>query len=190
FTSALFFAAAAIMATAAPIDPEVATSTVSAVVTPTATATELPIRTVTKPVVKPVVKPVSDGANIADQLMKGNEKPIKAVNAFSSSITHRGKATWFTHGYGACNISWNGNVEPVVALNSHQMGSASWGNPVCNRKVRVINKDDRSKSVIARVVDKCPGNECAWGSLDLSPAAFKKLGHLDTGILNIEWHWV
>ncbi|KAF9938905.1 hypothetical protein BGZ75_002432 [Mortierella antarctica] len=109
---------------------------------------------------------------------------------FSTSVEHKGKATWFTHHYGACNYYWNGYKEAVVALNAHQMGIMSWGNPVCNRKVRVVNRDDPSKTVVARIVDKCPGDECAWGSLDLSPFAFKKLGHLDTGILNITWNYI
>ncbi|KAF9272387.1 hypothetical protein BGZ68_002453 [Mortierella alpina] len=109
---------------------------------------------------------------------------------FSTSVEHKGKATWFTHHYGACNFYWDGYKEPVVALNAHQMGIMSWGNPVCNRKVRVVNRDDPSKTVVARIVDKCPGDECAWGSLDLSPYAFKKLGHLDTGILNITWNYI
>ncbi|CAO3574959.1 unnamed protein product [Mortierella alpina] len=120
--------------------------------------------------------------------------PTIAISAkgdpFSTSVEHKGKATWFTHHYGACNFYWDGYKEPVVALNAHQMGIMSWGNPVCNRKVRVINKDDPSKTVVARIVDKCPGDECAWGSLDLSPYAFKKLGHLDTGILNITWNYI
>ncbi|KAG0294025.1 hypothetical protein BGZ96_001866 [Linnemannia gamsii] len=123
----------------------------------------------------------------------GEEDPLVTLNSkdpFSTSITHRGKATWFTHAYGACNYRWNGNKEPVVALNSHQMGIESWGNPVCNRRVRVVNVDNPSRSVVARIVDKCPGDECAWGSLDLSPYAFQKLDHLDTGILNIAWNYI
>ncbi|GJJ69565.1 hypothetical protein EMPS_01912 [Entomortierella parvispora] len=109
---------------------------------------------------------------------------------FSSSIRHHGKATWFTHHYGACNYYWDGYNEPVVALNAHQMGLMSWGNPVCNRQVRVTNQDHPERSIVARIVDKCPGDECAWGSLDLSPFAFEKLGHLDTGVLNITWNYV
>lgn len=121
-------------------------------------------------------------------------EPIVSTNGntdpFSTSVHHHGKATWFTHHYGACNYYWNGFQEPVVALNAHQMGHMSWGNPVCNRRVRVTNKDHPERSIIARIVDKCPGDECAWGSLDLSPFAFNKLGHLDTGILNITWSYI
>ncbi|KAF8951491.1 hypothetical protein BGZ46_003949 [Entomortierella lignicola] len=69
------------------------------------------------------------------------------------------------------------------------MGSASWGNPVCNKRVQITNTSN-GKTVNARVVDKCPGDECAWGSLDLSPAAFRQLGDLATGVLSIKWHYI
>ncbi|GJJ72054.1 hypothetical protein EMPS_04411 [Entomortierella parvispora] len=108
---------------------------------------------------------------------------------FSSSVKYTGKATWFTDSYGSCNEKWDGNSEPIVALNAHQMGAQAWGNPACGQKVRITNKAN-NKSVVARVVDKCPGDQCAWGSLDLSPAAFTKLGELATGILNIEWNYI
>ncbi|KAI1310533.1 hypothetical protein EDD11_003705 [Mortierella claussenii] len=108
---------------------------------------------------------------------------------FSSSVQYTGKATWFTDSYGACNVNWNGQDEPTVALNAHQMGDSSWNNPACGRMVSIVNKNN-GNTVQARIVDKCPGDECAWGSLDLSPAAFKALGQLDTGILNIEWHYI
>jgi expansin (peptidoglycan-binding protein) len=110
-------------------------------------------------------------------------------SVFSSSVKYTGKATWFTDSYGSCNEKWDGNTEPIVALNAHQMGAESWGNPACGHKVLITNKDNK-KTVIARVVDKCPGDECAWGSLDLSPAAFTKLGDMATGILNIEWNYI
>ncbi|KAF9017704.1 hypothetical protein BGZ52_004884, partial [Haplosporangium bisporale] len=96
----------------------------------------------------------------------------------------------FTHGYGACNIYWDGNKEPVVALSANMMGAQSWGNPFCGRRVRVVNRNHPNRVVIGRVVDKCPGDECAFGSLDLSPAAFKKLDHLDVGILDITWNFL
>ncbi|KAF9344630.1 hypothetical protein BGX26_004096 [Mortierella sp. AD094] len=95
--------------------------------------------------------------------------PVKTAdkscnNVFSSSVKYTGRATWFTGEYGACNLSWDANSEPIVALNAHQMGAASWGNPACNKRVAITNKHN-SKTVKARIVDKCPGDECAWGSL-------------------------
>jgi len=136
----------------------------------------------------------TDTTTVETMPLPSESEHTVSINAntdpFSTSIRHQGRATWFTHHYGACNYYWDGSKEAVVALNAHQMGVMSWGNPVCNRQVRVTNKDHPEKSVVARIVDKCPGDECAWGSLDLSPFAFEKLGHLDTGILNIIWSYV
>ncbi|KAF9303497.1 hypothetical protein BGZ74_003628 [Mortierella antarctica] len=80
--------------------------------------------------------------------------------------------------------------EPVVALSARMMGPESWDNSFCGRRVRVVNRSHPGHVVIGRIVDKCPGDECAFGSLYLSPAAFKQLGHLDTGVLNVTWNFV
>ncbi|KAF9377752.1 hypothetical protein CPB97_009955 [Podila verticillata] len=152
--------------------------------TTTATATSAPSTTATLNAV-PTALPEDLIEDIEDV-----EIGIASNNPFSTSITHYGKATWFTHHYGACNYYWDGNKEPVVALSARMMGAQSWGNPFCGRHVRVVNRDQPHRVVIGRVVDKCPGDECAFGSLDLSPAAFKQLGHLDTGILNIAWNFL
>ncbi|KAG0362936.1 hypothetical protein BG005_003474 [Podila minutissima] len=96
----------------------------------------------------------------------------------------------FNHHYGACNYYWNGYKEPVVALSARMMGPESWGNSFCGRRVRVVNRSHPGHVVIGRIVDKYPGDECAFGSLDLSPTAFKQLGHLVTGVLNVTWNFV
>ncbi|KAG0279135.1 hypothetical protein BGZ95_002173 [Linnemannia exigua] len=153
----------------------------------------------------PVVPPTSDNTTVAittapvnetapaEQIGDAEEDPMVTLNSndpFSTSIRHRGKATWFTDSHGACNYRWNGYNEPIVALNAHQMGVQSWGNPACNRRVRIVNVNHPERAIVARIVDKCPGDQCAWGSLDLSPYAFKKLDHLATGILNITWTYI
>ncbi|KAF9430387.1 hypothetical protein BGZ76_000853 [Entomortierella beljakovae] len=144
-----------------------------------------PVTTIEKQnVASPTIKAASVETTETQDAVKTSQ-----ANKFSTDVKYSGKATWFTHEYGACNINWNSETEPVVALNAHQMGSESWNNPACNRRVKVTNQSN-GKTVVARIVDKCPGNECVWGSLDLSPAAFKKLGLLATGVLNIEWHYV
>ncbi|CAO3568105.1 unnamed protein product [Mortierella alpina] len=169
FTSAALFLAMAAISSAAPI-----ISSSSASATPSATVT------------------ASASTPSATDAV-GADPTIISIAAkddvFSSDVKYTGRATWFTHTYGACNENWDGESEPIVALNAHQMGAASWGNPACNKKVKVTNKNN-GKVVVARIVDKCPGNECAFGSLDLSPAAFKQLGELATGVLNIEWNYL
>ena len=56
-------------------------------------------------------------------------------------------------------------------------------NPMCGRKMRVTHG---KQSVVVTVVDTCPG--CAVGSVDLTPAAFKKLAPLSVGrIHGVKW---
>ncbi|KAG0247386.1 hypothetical protein DFQ27_002102, partial [Actinomortierella ambigua] len=150
---ALAAAAVAVMASPIPSDNAAAATTTAAAAAavPTIVAPEADL-------------PITTAAE-AEALLKAaaaEEEEIRAQNKndpFATSVTHTGKATWFTHSYGACNIHWNGYKEPVVALNDHQMGAQSWGNPACGRKVRITNKDN-GKTVVGRIVDKCPGDEC------------------------------
>ncbi|KAG9327500.1 hypothetical protein KVV02_000449 [Mortierella alpina] len=173
FTSAALFLAIAAISSAAPI--------ISPSVTPSATATASATVSATASADIPSATDVSADPTVISIAAKDD--------VFSSDVKYTGRATWFTHTYGACNENWDGESEPIVALNAHQMGAESWGNPACNKKVKVTNKNN-GKVVVARIVDKCPGNECAFGSLDLSPAAFKQLGELATGVLNIEWNYL
>ncbi|KAG0205714.1 hypothetical protein BGX28_002732 [Mortierella sp. GBA30] len=161
FTSAALFLAIAAFSSAAPITPSASSSDATSSASASAS-----------PSASPLV--ISTAAT---------------DDVFSSSVKYNGRATWFTDSYGACNEKWDGQTEPIVALNAHQMGTSSWGNPACGKQVHITNKSN-GKTVVARVVDKCPGNECAFGSLDLSPAAFKELGSLAAGILNIEWNYM
>lgn len=128
---------------------------------------------------------VAEPAPIDASAAKNNDE----ITAFSTSVQYTGRATWFTDSYGSCNENWDGDTEPIVALNAHQMGAQGWGNPACGHRVLITNQAN-GKSVEARVIDKCPGDQCAWGSLDLSPAAFTQLGELATGVLSIEWHYL
>ncbi|KAG0353961.1 hypothetical protein BGZ54_001929, partial [Gamsiella multidivaricata] len=171
--TALFFIAAATMATIGSAAPVATSTPITVTSIPTSTSAVVPSAVAT-----------------ADVTTSKSDPEITANDAFSSAVTHSGRATWFEGSYGACNINWNGNSEPIVALNAHQMGEQSWGNPVCGRKVRITNTAN-GKSVVARIVDKCPGDECAWGSLDLSPAAFISLGgELAMGVLSIKWNYI
>lgn len=137
---------------------------------------------------------VTATAPIATPTVEETKEPLITANTvsniFASSNKYTGRATWFTGSYGACNLNWDGNSEPTVAVSAQMMGAQSWGNPACNKRVRITLRNDPSKSVTARVVDKCPGDQCDYGSLDLSPAAFQQLGSLATGVLSIEWNFV
>ncbi|KAA1068584.1 hypothetical protein PGT21_020203 [Puccinia graminis f. sp. tritici] len=90
-----------------------------------------------------------------------------------------GKATWFKPNIGACGDT-NSKSDYIVAMNEEQYGDGQ----LCHKSVHIVNEAS-GKSVVAKVTDKCPG--CDYGSLDLSPAVFKELGELRTGILPITW---
>ncbi|KAH7341133.1 RlpA-like double-psi beta-barrel-protein domain-containing protein-containing protein [Rhizoctonia solani] len=83
-----------------------------------------------------------------------------------------GKATWFNTGLGACGKVSNDN-QLIVALG-----------PMCGKTITVKNTKN-GKSTTAKVMDLCPS--CGSNNVDLSPAAFKKLGSLSAGVLSISW---
>ncbi|KAF8880749.1 RlpA-like double-psi beta-barrel-protein domain-containing protein-containing protein, partial [Infundibulicybe gibba] len=81
---------------------------------------------------------------------------------------------------GACGHE-NTASDLIVALNAPQYGNG--GN--CGRNVRITYK---GKSVVAKIVDKCPG--CKSGDLDLSPAAFDRLANQSVGRIKVDWVFV
>jgi len=99
----------------------------------------------------------------------------------ASSQSYEGRATWFYPDTGACGES-DGVEDYIVAMNYPQYGS---GDP-CYKFVKITNKSN-GKAIKAKVTDLCPG--CGYGSLDLTPSAFKALGELDTGVLPIAWEF-
>lgn len=94
---------------------------------------------------------------------------------------YNGRATWFIPDTGACG-DVNSKSDYIVAMNYAQYNN---GSP-CHKVVVIKNKAN-NRVVKAKVTDECPS--CAYGSLDLSPAAFQALGDLDTGVLPISWSW-
>ncbi|KAF8710371.1 Non-catalytic module family expn, partial [Rhizoctonia solani] len=91
-----------------------------------------------------------------------------------------GKATWFNTGLGACGKVTNDN-QLIVAL-----GPGPYNNgKMCGKTITVKNTKN-GKSTTAKVVDLCPS--CGSSNIDLSPAAFKKLGPLSTGVLTVSWN--
>ncbi|KAH9820832.1 Non-catalytic module family EXPN [Melampsora americana] len=99
----------------------------------------------------------------------------------ASSDSFQGSATWFYPDTGACGES-NTVDDFIVAMNYPQYGS---GEP-CYKTVKITNKSN-GNVIKAKVTDLCPG--CGYGSLDLTPSAFKALGDLDAGVLPIAWEW-
>ncbi|KAF9336984.1 hypothetical protein BG006_006648 [Podila minutissima] len=120
----------------------------------------------------------------------GSEIGIASKDLFSASVTQRGKATWFNHHYGACNYYWNGYKEPVVALSARMMGPESWGNSLCGRRVRIVNRSHPGHVVIGRIMDKCPVTSVPLGRWISALRPSSNWGHLDTGVLNVTWNFV
>ncbi|CAE6415847.1 unnamed protein product [Rhizoctonia solani] len=78
------------------------------------------------------------------------------------------------------NGAFIGNVdsELVVALGPSKYNKTK----KCGQSITVKSG---GKSVNVKVVDLCPS--CGGGSLDLSPAAFKKLAPLGKGVIQVSW---
>ncbi|CAE6526578.1 unnamed protein product, partial [Rhizoctonia solani] len=91
-----------------------------------------------------------------------------------------GKASWFNTGLGACGKVSN-DKQSIVALGP----GAYQGGKMCGKTITIKNTKN-GKSTTAKVMDLCPS--CGTNNLDLSPAAFKKLGSLSTGILSVSWN--
>ncbi|CAM0138909.1 unnamed protein product [Umbelopsis sp. WA50703] len=103
-----------------------------------------------------------------------------------SGSTYSGIATWFnpaTQGgsTGACGPQ-EGDDSLIVALNAPQYGNMDAKSSWCGKKVKITHN---GKTVTATINDACP--ECKYGSLDLTPAVFDKLGNPETGELDITW---
>eukprot|EP00026_Physarum_polycephalum_P023761 Phypoly_transcript_29267.p1 GENE.Phypoly_transcript_29267~~Phypoly_transcript_29267.p1 ORF type:complete len:128 (+),score=14.33 Phypoly_transcript_29267:53-385(+) len=93
----------------------------------------------------------------------------------SSALGYSGQATYFYPGLGACGWT-NGNNDLIAAVNAAQYSGT------CGRYATVHGPNG---SVRVQLVDKCPG--CAYGDLDLSPAAFQKIAPLSAGRVSITW---
>ncbi|KAI1792224.1 barwin-like endoglucanase [Ganoderma leucocontextum] len=116
---------------------------------------------------------------------------IVALSAATSgfALTEKGgNATTYAPGLGSCGV-FSIDANFVVAVDAHTInnfpgaGSDPHLNPLCFRKLKVTYKE---KSVIVKVVETC--DNCKVGSVELSPAAFKRLAPLKTGRLdNITW---
>ncbi|KAI7887450.1 hypothetical protein K492DRAFT_103609, partial [Lichtheimia hyalospora FSU 10163] len=104
--------------------------------------------------------------------------------------TYHGQATWFVPAdeggpIGACG-GHEDNDSLIVALNHEQYGDMDAKSKWCNKKIMVKGPKGSLK---VEIMDACPG--CDHGSLDMTPAVFKKVvGDLDKGVASITWHEV
>ncbi|ANB15607.1 hypothetical protein AWJ20_3244 [Sugiyamaella lignohabitans] len=97
-----------------------------------------------------------------------------------------GQATFYEVGLGACGIT-NTDSDFIAALNAPMFGDFPNpnANPNCGKKAQIFRN---GKSVTVTITDKCP--TCAYGNLDLSPAAFDVIADPAEGRVEITWSWV
>ncbi|KAK7685464.1 hypothetical protein QCA50_011328 [Cerrena zonata] len=106
---------------------------------------------------------------------------IVASASISSVSAFTGDATFFFPGLGACGQT-NTAADFIVALSPSEYA----GGAHCFQR---ISASFNGRSVIATVVDLCPG--CGPGSIDLSPAAFSQLADLSVGrIHGVTWNFI
>lgn len=119
-------------------------------------------------------------------IYSGTSSAVSSSSAGNSKGQFTGDATFYTPEADACGTT-SSESDLVAALNAPQFGDdvESDNNPNCGRRAYIRRG---SKSVTVRIVDECP--ECKYGDLDLSPAAFNKLGDPDEGRFTIQWNWV
>ncbi|CAG8526028.1 4762_t:CDS:2 [Diversispora eburnea] len=122
-----------------------------------------------------------------------NSAPIgnttENVTSNLSKRAYYGDMTWYNLGLGSCG-TYNNDNELACALPKAQFDKYTPnGNPnrntKCGKRVKVTRG---SKSVIVKIVDRC--EDCNPNSIDLSPAAFKKLVGLLTGRTKCSWQYV
>lgn len=96
-----------------------------------------------------------------------------------------GRATYYTTADGGGNCMFDPTPNDLmVAAISHENYSdpqpAAW----CGAYVQV---NGELGSVVVRIVDKCPDEQCTRGHLDLSPQAFARIAPIEKGIVPITW---
>ncbi|KAF5315051.1 hypothetical protein D9619_007416 [Psilocybe cf. subviscida] len=99
-------------------------------------------------------------------------------------LTRTGRGTWFQPGLGNCG-KWNNSNDLILAISKNLYDKNKGSN--CDQWVEIVNTKN-GKKAYGKTRDSCPS--CGDGDLDMSPALFKKLGSLDTGVLKISWHFM
>ncbi|KAI8374493.1 RlpA-like double-psi beta-barrel-protein domain-containing protein-containing protein [Radiomyces spectabilis] len=104
---------------------------------------------------------------------------VQAAPVLNKRGDHQGQGTFYNVGMGSCGKK-NKDSQMVAALSGQLMDE----NDYCGKKIKASTKHG---SVTVTVVDTCP--ECDKHDIDFSPAAFKKLGDLNDGVLDISWQF-
>ncbi|TFK51103.1 hypothetical protein OE88DRAFT_1660412 [Heliocybe sulcata] len=106
--------------------------------------------------------------------------PVEAEQQLEArGKTYHGRGTWFNVGLGNCG-KYNKDSDLIVALDTATYNSGSH----CDKHITIVNTKNGKKAK-AMVRDSCPS--CGTGSIDMSPALFKHLDSLDTGVISVKW---
>ncbi|CAO1630160.1 unnamed protein product [Parajaminaea phylloscopi] len=116
------------------------------------------------------------------------ERGIAALSGLGKIFS--GEGTYFYPGLNYCFGTHSGNDDMIVAASETLFNQ--WGggtqSKLCNKQIKITSG---GKSVYAKITDQCPAGECQPGSLDMSPAVFKKLADLNVGRLtDLKWAFV
>ncbi|QRV99849.1 hypothetical protein RhiJN_27868 [Ceratobasidium sp. AG-Ba] len=134
----------------------------------------------------PVPAPLADAAAIqtpdrSDADLSLETRDLETIETRDIEKRRNGRATWFNTGLGNCGkVSKDSQLIVALATKTYAKGK------FCGKKVTIKNTKN-GKSTTATVMDSCPS--CGPNDLDLSPAAFKKLGSLSTGVLSVSWNF-
>jgi expansin (peptidoglycan-binding protein) len=120
-------------------------------------------------------------APIAEIPSMNNAGVVKRSEAYSGTATYfipedQGGST------GACGPQEDVNSN-IVAINAPQYGSMSGVSDWCGQEIEISGPAGTTTAVVN---DACP--ECAYGSLDLTPAVYDQVvGDFDAGEADITW---
>ncbi|KAH8674845.1 hypothetical protein BGZ60DRAFT_372632 [Tricladium varicosporioides] len=159
--------ATALAANASSLEPVKSSSTSTSLVTPAYV---------------PTASPVVAATTNAEVLSAGSSS-----ETCSTRSPCTGDMTYYdisTNEYRSCGYQGiDSTKDKIVAISAQLMGSVSNGNPMCSKTITV--KGRNSKTIVAKVVDKCPSYVAH--AIDLSRAAFADLESLDVGRTSINW---
>ncbi|KAG9244014.1 allergen Asp F7 [Calycina marina] len=161
------------------------TSSISVTVpTPASTLATVAADAAVAPVASSVAAPVSSVVATSSNNVASTASGSSTASCEGEGALCGGDLTYYDTGLGACGWENDGTVESVVALPFELMGTQSNGNPYCGKTITILRK---SKSITAKVVDKCMG--CIGRSIDVSHAAFDQLEDEFVGRTTATWYF-
>ncbi|KAI7863045.1 RlpA-like double-psi beta-barrel-protein domain-containing protein-containing protein [Spinellus fusiger] len=126
-------------------------------------------------------------ARIASIFFLASAAQLASAGAVEERGNIYGDATYYNPGVGLGSCGQlHQDSELIVAVNWQQManGANPNKNPKCGKYVNVWGPKG---FVQVKITDTCPG--CAYGALDLSPAAFSHIADQAQGRVKVWWNW-